>query len=64
MSGEGGKVVYTVERTHEGVTERLEDCETMDKAVQLIEEDMPRFGEGVVYHIERDDGKGIGDEIE
>lgn len=55
--------MYTVDRKYEGLTIRLAECETLREATAVIEEDMLKHGEGVVYHMERDDKKGIGDEI-
>ena len=56
-------MMYTVDRKYEGLTIRIAECETMQEASKAIEEDMVNHSEGVVYHMERTDGKGIGDEM-
>lgn len=56
--------MYTIDREQNGLTIRLADCKTMNEAVSLVEADRALHDGAAVYHIERDDGGGIGDEMD
>ena len=56
--------MYTVDRRYHGVTTQMPDCKDMSEAVNMIEADRKMCDGDVVYHIVRDDGSGIGDEME
>ena len=62
--GIGGTALYKVDKQKNGVIVPMKNCKTMEEAVTLVEEDRTLQGGADMYHIERDDGKGIGDEMD
>lgn len=57
--------MFTVTKTYHGITTPMESKKTMPEAVKMIEADRNAYPDGdVFYHIVRDDGGGIEEEMD